>query len=67
MCLCNLWLLIISHYPVKFVGQRPRGSEHIKLFISHMTLYNHVIERLCDFVGGGQQHIVTISLLKVEI
>ena len=41
-------LLIISHTSVKFYNHRSRESELLTFFICHVTLYDHVINRLCD-------------------
>ena len=46
-----MWLLIISHPSVKFDSHRSRENEFITFFICYMTLCDHVINRLCDFVN----------------
>ena len=47
-----MWLLIISHPSVKFDSHRSRENEFITFFICYMTLCDHVINRLCDFVDN---------------
>ena len=48
--LLGMWLLIISHPNVKFDSHRSLRNEFITCCICYMTLCDHVINRLCDFV-----------------
>ena len=48
----DIWLLIISHPSAKFDSDRSRESEFITFFICHVTLYDHVINRLCDLIDN---------------
>ena len=50
--LLDMWLLIISHPSVNFDSHRSRENEFITFFICYMTLYDHVINRLCYFVDN---------------
>ena len=45
-------LLIISYLSVNFDSHRSRESKFITFFIWLVTLYDHVINRLCDFVDN---------------
>ena len=47
----DMWLL--SHPSVKFDSHRSRENEFITFFICYMTLCDHVIYRLCDFVDNS--------------
>ena len=47
-----MWLLIISHPSVKFDNHRSCKKEFIAFLICDMTLRNHVINRLYDFVDN---------------
>ena len=48
-----MWLLVISHSSVNIDSHRSRENEFITIFIYYMTLCNHVINRLCDFVDNN--------------
>ena len=48
----DIWLLIISHPSATFDSDRSRESEFITFFICHVTLYDHVINRLCDLIDN---------------
>ena len=50
--LLDMWLLIMSHLSVKFDSQRSPENEFITFFICYMTLCEHVINKLCDFVDN---------------
>ena len=50
--LLDMWLLIISHPSVKFDSHRSCKNEFATFFICYMTLCDHVINRLCDFVDN---------------
>ena len=72
--LLDMSLLIISHPSVKFDTHRTRGNEFITFFICYMTLCDHVINRLCDFVDKRLSlepttlpSLVDIGLTEVEI
>ena len=49
----NMWLPIISHPSVKFDRDRSRESEFITFFLCHVTLYGHVINKLCDLMDNS--------------
>ena len=73
--LLDMCLLIISHPSVKFDSHRCRKNEFITFFICYMTLYDHVINRLCDFVDHKPSplelttlsNVLAIVLAEVEI
>ena len=44
--------LIISHPSVRFDSHRLCENEFITFFVCYMTLCDHVINRLCDFVDN---------------
>ena len=48
----HMWLLIISHPSVKFDSYRSRKNEYITFFVCYMTLCDHVINRLWDFMDN---------------
>ena len=63
-----------SYPSVKFDSHRSRENEFITLFICYMTLYNHAIDKLCDFVDNrpvleltSLSSLVAIRLAEVEI
>ena len=45
-------LLIIGHRSVKFDSHRLRENKFIAFLICFVTLYDHVMNRLCDFVDN---------------
>ena len=45
--------LIISHPSVKFDSDGSRASKFITFLICYMTLYGHVIDRLCDLIDNS--------------
>ena len=66
--------LIISHPSVKFESDRSRESKFITIFICHVTLYDHVINRLCNLIDdrlaltpSTLSNLVTIGPAEVEI
>ena len=54
--------VLISYNPVKFRSQMPCGRENIIFFICHVTLCDHVIEEMCDFMVNGSSSQATIPL-----
>ena len=67
-------LLIIRHPSVKFDSHRSHQNEFIMFLICYMTLCDHVINRLCDFVDNKPaletttlSHFLAIVLAEVEI
>ena len=48
----DMWLLIISHRSIKFDSDRSRESEFKAFSICHVTLCDHVINRLCDLMDN---------------
>ena len=50
--LLDMLLLILSHPSVNFDSQRSGENEFITFFICYMTLCNHMINRLCQFVDN---------------
>ena len=70
----DMWLFIISHPSVKFDSERSRENEFTTFFICYMTLFDHTINRLCDFVDNRPAlepttllSLVAMSLAEVEI
>ena len=43
-------LLLVTHHPAKFNGQRSWGSKDITYLICHVILQDHVIKIFCDFI-----------------
>ena len=67
-------LLIVSHTSVKFDSDRSRESEFKTFFICHLTLCDHLINRLCDLMDNKVAlepttlpSLVAIGLGEVEI
>ena len=50
--ICEWWLLITSHHPVKFSSNKPRGSKYTTKFICRVNSRNRVIEGMFGFVVG---------------
>ena len=50
--LLDMWLLIISHTSVKFYSDRSPESKFKTFFICHVTLCDHVINRLCGLMDN---------------
>ena len=74
MWLLSLWLLFISHHPVKFSGHKSRGNKDIMFFICHVTSCVHVIYGLYDFLDNifssqatSLSSLVAIGLVEMEI
>ena len=72
--LLDMSLLIISHLSVKLDSHRSCEYEFITFFICYMTLCDHVINRLCDFVDNKPalepttlSSFLAIVLAEVEI
>ena len=72
--LLDVSLLIINHPSVKFDSHRSCENEFITFFICYMTLCDHVINRLCDFVDNKLalepttlSSFLVIVLAEVEI
>ena len=70
----DMWLLIISHPSVKFDSDRSHENELKIFFICHVTLCDHVINRLCDLMDNKSalepttlSSFVAIGLAQVEI
>ena len=70
----DVWLLIISHPSVKFDKNKSREGEFKTFFIYHVTLYDHVINRLCELMDNKPAlepttlpSLVAIGLAEVEI
>ena len=70
----EMWPLIISHPSVKFDPHRSGEKEFIAFLICYMTLCDHVINKLWDFMDNGPalepttlSNLVAISLAVVEI
>ena len=41
----------VSYHPTKFGGHGHCGSGDIIILVCHVTLQDHVIKGLCDFIG----------------
>ena len=42
----------MSYHPAKFVAHSHYGSGAIIILVFHVVAQNHLIKRLCDFIGG---------------
>ena len=74
MCDFVVGLLIISHPSVKFDSHRSLENEFITVFVCYLTLCDHVINRLCDFVDNRPAleptilaRLVAIDLAEVDM
>ena len=72
--LLEKWLLIISHPSIKFYSNESRESKFKTFFICHVTLCDHVINRLCDLMDNKSalepttlSSLVAIGLAELEI
>ena len=45
---------MVSYHLTKLGGYKHCGSGNIMVLICHMTSQDHVIQWLCDFMGGSQ-------------
>ena len=50
----------ISYHPAKFVSHRHSGSGHVMVFVCRMTLQDHLIKALNDFMVRSPSRCVTI-------
>ena len=50
MCFYSQELIQVSYHPAKFGGYRHSGSGDIMVFVCHVTLQDHVIKALIDFM-----------------
>ena len=63
-CNCGWKLLIVSYHLAKLVDHRPGCSRDITDLIFHVTLQDHVIKELCEFMEGSSSlHIPTLPSL----
>ena len=61
---CGLKLLTVSHHLAKFGSYRPCCRIDIRELIFHMTLREHAIKGLCEFMKGSSSlHIPTLPSL----
>ena len=74
MCLCGWTCDSISPPSVMFDSDRSRESEFITFIICHVTLCDHMINRLCDLMDNKPalepttlSSLGAIDLAKVEI
>ena len=47
----------VSYHPAKFSGYRHSGSRNIMIFVCHVTLQDHVIKVLCNFMVRSPSNI----------
>ena len=50
----------LRYHIAKFGGHKHWGCEDIMILVCHMNLEDHVIKRLCDFMGRRPSSQVTI-------
>ena len=62
--LFDMWLLIISHPSVKFNSHKSREKEFITFLTSYMTLWDHVINRLCYVDNRPALEPTTLSCIQ---
>ena len=48
--LCGYKLIEVSYHPAKFGGHRHSGSRDIMIFVCHVTLQDHAVKTLYDFM-----------------
>ena len=59
-------LLTISHPSVKFDSHKSRENEFVTFLIFYMTLFDHLINRLCEFPDNRpEKEPATLSSLLV--
>ena len=58
---------MVSHHPTKFNGQRHCSSGDKMVFVCHVTLQDHVIKALSNFMVKSPTKYVTILPSLVAI
>ena len=59
--------ITVSYHPRKFSWYRQSGSRDIIVFVRHVTLPDHVIKVLYDFMVGNPSKLVTTVQVLVAL